>query len=114
MAAITAPAPTTRTRSYKSYDSDEQVTERVTEWAVGAYILRKTEEPGYVHWGVHTANRDLPNVYETSSYGATAVEFGVNWSACGTQSSTDARAYAEQLAAAADVADVFNQIVAAD
>ena len=113
MATIATPAPVGTTRTYESYDG-EQVTEQVTEWTVGAYTLRKTEEPGYLHWGVRKADRDLPDVYETGSFGAKTVEFGVNWSACGTQSAADARAYAEKLATAADVADVFNAIIAAD
>lgn len=98
---------TSRTRT----DETGEVTEWITEWTVGGYTLRKTEEPGYLHWGVVVADRDLPNVYETSSYGAKTTEFGVNWSACGTQPAADARAYAALLVTAADVADLFNRIV---
>ena len=106
------PTPTTRTRTFKSYETGEQATERVTDWTVGAYTLRKTEEPGYLHWGVVTADRDLPAIFEVATYGAKTPEFGVNWSACGTKPSADARAYAALLATAADVADLFNRIVA--
>ena len=102
----TIPTPTTRTRTYESGE-----TVQFTDWTIGAYTLRKTEEPGYTDWGVVVADRDLPNVYETSSYGAKTPEFGVNWSACGTQPAADARAYAALLATAADVADLFNRIV---
>lgn len=106
------PTPTTRTRTFASYDNGEQVTERVTDWTVGGYTLRKTEEPGYTDWGVVNTNRDLPSIYDTSTFAEDAPVFGVNWSACGTKSSADARAYAALLATAADVADVFNRIVA--
>ena len=102
----TIPTPTTRTRTFESGE-----TVQFTEWTVGAYTLRKTEEPGYSDWGVVAADRDLPTITNTASYRAKAPEFGVNWSACGTQSSADARAYAALLATAADVADLFNRIV---
>ena len=97
---------TTRTRTYESGE-----TEQITEWTVGGYTLRKTEEPDYTGWGVRAANHDLPSIVEVASYGSKAPEFGVNWSACGTQFAADARAYAALLATAADVADVFNRIV---
>lgn len=105
----TIPTPTTRTRTYESGE-----TAQFTDWTIGAYTLRKTEEPGYTNWGVVVADRDLPTITEHGTYGAKAPEFGVNWSACGTQPTADARAYAAQLATAADVADVFTEIVAAN
>lgn len=42
---MTTPTPTTRTYTRKS---GETVT--VTEWTIGAYTLRKTEEPSYTAW----------------------------------------------------------------
>lgn len=109
----TIPTPTTRTFTRTT---GETVT--VTEWTIGAYTLRKTEEPSYTAWSVVKSavntNLDLPAIYETSSFGAKTPEFGVNWSACGTQPAADTRAYAALLATAADVADVFNEIVAAN
>ena len=97
------------TNSARTNENGE--TEQITEWTVGGYILRKTEEPGYLHWGVVTTDRDLPSIFEVASYGAKKPEFGVNWSACGTQPAADARAYAALLATAADVANLFTQIV---
>ena len=97
---------TTRTRTYESGE-----TAQFTDWTVGGYTLRKTEEPGYTNWGVVITDRDLPAIYETASYGAKTQEFGVNWSACGTKPATEARAYAALLATAADVADLYNRIV---
>ena len=97
---------TTRTRTYESGE-----TAQFTDWTVGGYTLRKTEEPGYTNWGVVITDRDLPAIYEVASYGAKKPEFGVNWSACGTQPAADARAYAALLATAADVANLFTQIV---
>ena len=114
MATIAAPTPTTTASTNESGE-----TTQFTEWTVGAYTLRKTElrkaeEPGYIHWGVSTTDHDLPSIHNTASYRAKTPEFGVNWSAWGTRPSTDARAYAAQLAEAADAVDVFNAIVAAD
>lgn len=97
---------TTRTRTGESGAS-----EKITEWTVGGYTLLKTEEPGYLHWGVRADSHDLPSIFEVASYGSKTPEFGVNWSACGTQFAADARAYAAMLATAADVAELFNRIV---
>ena len=107
---ITPPRTTTRT------DTDEsgQVTVRKTEWTCGAYTLRKTEEPGYLNWGVRSADHDLPSIYETASYGAKTVQFGVNWGACSTKTPAEAAAYAQQIATAAATAAAFNEIVAAN
>lgn len=110
---MTTPTPTTRTYTRKS---GETVT--VTEWTIGAYTLRKTEEPSYTAWSVVknvvNTNLDLPAICEYGTFGSKTPEFGVNWSACGTQPAADARVYAAMLATAADVADVFNEIVAAN
>lgn len=88
-------------------------TVQVTEWTVGGYTLRKAVEPDYTTWEVRNAARDLPSIYNTATFAEDTPVFGVNWSACGTQSTTDARAYAALLATAADVADAFNGIAAA-
>ena len=96
---------TTRTRTYESGE-----TVQYTDWTVGGYTLRKTEEPGFTGWGVVNTNRDLPAIYDTSAFAEDAPVFGVNWSACGTKPAADARAYAALLATAADVADLFSRI----
>lgn len=85
----------------------------VTTYTVGGYTLVHTECPALdrVSWKVH-APHDLPSVIGMSVPMSKTTKFGVNWSACGTQSSVDARAYAAQLVTAADAADVFNRIVA--
>ena len=93
-------------------DGDEYT---VTTHTVGGYTLVRTEFPilDRVAWKVR-APYDLPSITGLSVYGDKTTEFGVNWSACGTKSSVDARAYAAQLATAADVADLFNRIVASN
>lgn len=85
----------------------------VTTWTVGGYTLVRTECPALdrVSWKVH-APHDLPSVIGMSVPMSKTTKFGVNWDACGTQTSVDTRAYAAQLTTAADVADVFNRIVA--
>lgn len=84
----------------------------VTTYTVGNYTLARTEFPlpDRVAWKVR-APYDLPSIVDRNLMSKTP-KFGVNWSACGTQSSVDARAYAAQLVIAADAADVFNRIVA--
>lgn len=84
----------------------------VTEWVIGAYTLRKSEEPGYTDWNVRAAGRDLPDIDDAAPYGQRP-EFGVNWSAHGVQRPEDARAYAEQVMRAAEAAAMFTEIVAA-
>lgn len=106
-------APTTTTRTIESYETGEQVTEWVTEWTVGDYTLRKTEEPGYVHWGVRTTNRDLPRVEDIAGFGQ-SVEFGVSCSSISDLSPEGAIAYAAQIAEAAETAKAFNEIIAAN
>ena len=100
------------TTSARTRNSGETV--EFTEWTVGGYTLRKIVEAGYTDWGVVAAGRDLPTIANAASYRADTPVFGVNWSACGMQSAADARAYGALLATAADVADVFNRIVAAN
>ena len=84
----------------------------VTTYTVGEYTLACTEFPllDRVAWKVR-APYDLPSIVDKNLMSKTP-KFGVNWSSCGTQSSVDTRAYAAQLTTAADVADVFNRIVA--
>lgn len=85
----------------------------VTEWVIGAYTLRKSEEPGYTGWNVRAAGYDLPDIDDAAPYGQRP-EFGVNWSAHGVQRAADARDYAEQIMRAADAAATFTEIVAND
>ena len=110
---MTAPTPTTRTRNFKSYETGEQVTERITEWTVGAYTLRKTEEPGYINWGVVTTDRDLPRVEDIAGFGQ-SVEFGVSCTSNSDLIPAGAVVYAAQIVKAAEVALTFNEIVAAN
>ena len=107
------PTPTTRTRNFKSYETDEQATERVTDWTIGAYTLRKTEEPGYINWDVVTTDRDLPRVEDIAGFGQTP-EFGVSCSSKSDLIPAGAAVYAAQIAKAAEVALTFNEIVAAN
>ena len=113
MTATIITPPRTTTRTYENY-SGEQITKTTTEWTCGAYTLQKIEEPGYSHWTVRTADRDLPEIYEMGSYGAETVEFGVNWSGCGTQTAAEAATYAQQIATAAATAAAFTAIIAAE
>lgn len=100
----------TTTKTTQNSDGDEFI---VTTYTVGGYTLVHTECPALdrVSWKVH-APHNLPSVIGMSVPMSKTTKFGVNWSACGTQSSVDARAYAAQLVTAADAADVFNRIVA--
>lgn len=100
------------TKTIQNSDGDDFI---ITHWAVGGYTLVRTECPVLDRdsWNVY-ASHDLPSIVDTSAFMADVPVFGVNWSACGTQSTTDARAYAALLATAADVADVFTSIVAAN
>lgn len=89
-------------------DGDEYT---ITTYAVGGYVLVRTESSDRDHPQYYVrAHHDLPTIFNTSDYMADVPVFGVNWSACGTKSTTDARAYAALLATAADVADVFTRI----
>lgn len=100
----------TTTKTTPNRDGDEFT---VTTYTVGGYTLVHTECPALdrAEWRVY-APHDLPSVIGMSVYGAKTTKFGVRWSACGTQSSVDTRAYASQLTTAAEAADVFNRIVA--
>lgn len=102
----------TNTTKKVTSDGDEFT---VTTYTVGGYTLVRTESSDRVlaRWNIR-AHRDLPTITDMSNFDAETPEFGVNWSACGTRSSVDARVYAAQLATAADVADVFNRIAASN
>lgn len=102
------PTPTTRTRTR---ESGETVT--TIEWTIGTYTLRKSEEPGYIAWGVLNADRDLPRVEDAAGYGQTP-EFGVSCSSIADLSPEGAVAWAAQIVEAAEVALTFNEIVAAN
>lgn len=100
----------TTNTNYATSDGDEFT---VTTYSAGGYTLSRTEFPvlDRVAWKVR-APHELPSIVDKNVTASDAPKFGVNWSACGTQSSVDARAYAAQLVTAADAADVFNRIVA--
>ena len=85
----------------------------ITNWTVGGYTLTRTESSDRDHsrWYAHSPH-GLPSIVDVSDFEAETPKFGVNWSARGAQSSTDARARGAQIMAAADVADVFNSIAA--
>lgn len=85
----------------------------ITTYAVGGYTLVRTESPDRerAHWNV-SAPHDLPPIIDMSAFRAKVPEFCVSWSSLGAQPSTDARAYGALIMTAADVADVFNHIVA--
>lgn len=91
-------------------DGDEYT---VTTHTVGGYTLVRTEFPvlDRVAWKVR-APYDLPSIIDMSDFMSKDPKFGVSWTAQGTRSNSNARAYAAQIATAADVADVFNRIVA--
>ena len=87
----------------------------ITTHSVGGYALIRTELAGLDHtaWKVHSPHH-LPSVVDMSDFKAETPEFGVSWAALGTRDSVDARAYGSLIMIAADVSDVFNEIVAAD
>ena len=100
----------TTTKTIQNRDGDEFT---ITHWVVGGYTLVRTECPALDRneWRVHSS-RDLPSITDMSDFMSETPGFGVNWSAQGTRSSANARAYGALVMAAADVADVFNRIVA--
>lgn len=101
-------APTTRIRTRESGE-----TVQVTEWTVGAYILRKSEEPGYIGWGAINVDRTRPRVEDIAGFGQ-PVEFGVSCSSISDLSPEGAIAYAAQVVEAAETAKAFNEIIAAN
>lgn len=102
------PTPTTRTFTRTT---GETVT--VTEWTIGAYTLRKSEEPGFTCWGAITADCDLPRVEDIAGFGQ-PVEFGVSCSSNSDLIPAGAAVYANQIVKAAEIALTFNEIVAAN
>ena len=100
----------TTTKTIQNRDGDEFT---ITHWVVGGYTLVRTECPALDRneWRVHSS-RDLPSITDMSNFDAEIPVFGVNWSALGAKRSAGARAYGALVMAAADVADVFNRIVA--
>lgn len=99
------PAPTTSADTLPSGE-----TLRITEWDLGAYTLRKFEEPDYTGWVVLTADRNLPRIDDNSP--DLTPEFGVS---CYSESGLTpalAAVYAAQIMEAAQVALTFNEIVA--
>lgn len=84
----------------------------ITYYAVAGYTLSRIEVEGgdRIEWKCYGAD-DAPTITDLSDFMADVPEYGVNWSARGAHDTAGARAYAMQLATAADVADVFNRIV---
>lgn len=100
----------TTTKTIQNSDGDDFI---ITHWIVGGYTLVRTECSALDRneWRVHSS-RDLPSITDMADLDAETPGFGVNWSAQGTRSSANARAYGSLVMIAADVADVFNRIVA--
>lgn len=100
----------TTTKTIQNSDGDEFT---ITNYTVGGYTLVHTECPALdrVEWRVHS-NWGLPNIVDLSDFETEIPKFGVSWSAQGTQSSSNTRAYVALLATAANVADVFTRIAA--
>lgn len=99
------PTPTTHTHTLNSGQ-----TIHITEWASGAYTLRKFVEPNYTGWVVRAADGNLPRVQDNSP-GLTP-EFGVSCCSNGVMNPIEATAYAGQIMGAAQAALAFNEIVA--
>ena len=102
------PAPTTRTFTRTSGE-----TVHITEWTIGWYTLRKTQDDDYTDWTTNCADRDLPRVEDVTGFGQ-PVEFGVSCSSIADLSPEGATAYAAQIVDAAEIASTFNEIVAAN
>lgn len=100
----------TTTKTITNSDGDEFI---ITHWVVGGYTLVRTECPalGRDSWETFSS-RDLPSIIDMSDFMSKNPGFGVSWHAQGTRSSSKARAYGALVMTAADVADVFNRIVA--
>ena len=100
----------TTTKTITNRDGDDFI---ITHWTVGGYTLVRTECPvlDRIEWRVHS-HRDLPSITDMSNFDAETPVFGVNWSALGAKRSAGARTYGSLIVFAADVADVFNRIVA--
>ena len=105
----TTPAPTTTT----TIDRDGDTITR-TEWeAINGYALTMTDYGSWKTWNVKSPH-GLPEVVDQATYEpGVPPTFGVNWSAMGTVDAQDARAFAAQVAAAADVAEQLTRIAAA-
>lgn len=101
----TIPTPTTST--YICINGD---TIQITEWELGAYTLRKFEEPNYTGWAVRTTNRDLPRIDKNSP--DPTPEFGVSCFSNAGLTPSGAVAYAGQIMEAAEIASTCNEIVA--
>ena len=85
-----------------------------TEWeAINGYTLTMTDYGAWKTWNVRSVY-GLPEVVDQATYepGA-APTFGVNWSALGTVDAEKARAFAAQIATAADAAEKLTAIAAA-
>lgn len=102
---LNIPTPTTSTRAQSN-----GTTMQITEWDLGAYTLRKFEEPNYTGWTVITADRNLPRIDNNSP--DLTPEFGVSCYSESGLTPSGAVAYAAQIMEAAQVALTCNEIVA--
>ena len=82
---------------------------QITEWDLGAYTLRKFEEPNYTGWAVLTADRNLPRIDDNSP--DLTPEFGVSCYSESGLTPSGAVAYAGLIMEAAQAALTFNEIV---
>lgn len=87
-----------------------------TTWTVAGYRLVRVTEAGNdrANWSVENDDYSAPSLFTIQSYSVDSCiptyEYGVNWSAQGTKSVTDARAYAQAIVNAAAAAEAFGKI----
>lgn len=98
------PAPTTSTRTRANGE-----TVQITEWTIGAYTLRKSEDPDYTGWTVTTSDRNLPWV-EYKDGDPHRPIFGVTVPSSSELFAADALTLAKQITEAAHVAATFGMI----
>lgn len=85
-----------------------------TTWTVQGYALVRVvdtyaaDEPA--GWMIRPQHRDLPDIIDRSHHASDGVDYGVNWSAQGARTPTEARTYALGLLQAAEAAEAFNKI----
>ena len=97
----------------RTFDRDGETTTRTTWFPINGYTLTMTDFGTWKKWNVRSAH-GLPEIVDQGSCepGA-APTFGVNWSALGTVDPQEARAFAAQVAAAADAAEQLTFLAAA-
>ena len=105
--------PTTTEHTEKIDDTHTLIEK---QWTIGGYTLVRSHYAtaegiiGKPDWTVRSASRDLPEITDSAAFGTRLPEFGVNWSAMGVRSVSEAREYAELLKDAARVAERFTLI----